>query len=39
MAAELDVSRRTVQHRKKGLFEKCGVRSRRELLERLFENK
>ena len=39
MAAELDVSRRTLQHRKKGLFDKCGVRSRRELLERLLDSK
>jgi FixJ family two-component response regulator len=39
MAAELDVSRRTVQLWKKALFRKCGVVSRRQLLERLFERK
>lgn len=37
MAAEIDVSRRTVQHWKKRLFNKVGVGCRRELLERLFD--
>jgi two-component system, LuxR family, response regulator FixJ len=37
MAAEFDVSRRTVQHWKKGLFQKCGVSSRRQLLEQLLD--
>jgi two-component system response regulator FixJ len=37
MAGEIDVSRRTVQHWKKRLFDKVGVGCRRELLERLFD--
>jgi two-component system response regulator FixJ len=38
MAAEFDVSRRTLQLWKKGLFQKCGVSSRRELLEQIFDS-
>jgi len=39
MAAETDVSRRTVQFRKSRLFNKFGVNSRRELLELLLADK
>jgi two-component system response regulator FixJ len=37
VAEELDLSRRTVQYRKKDLFDRVGVNSRREFLERLLE--
>ena len=37
MAEKLDLSRRTVQYRKKDLFDRVGVGSRREFLERLLE--
>jgi two-component system, LuxR family, response regulator FixJ len=37
VAEELDLSRRTVQYRKKELFDRVGVNSRREFLERLLE--
>ncbi|HXY33160.1 MAG TPA: response regulator [Planctomycetaceae bacterium] len=37
MATEFDVSRRTLRLWKKDLFSKCGVTSRRQLLEQVFE--